>query len=167
MTSRDGLVTTYSTFTILSTFVQSRAKSLGAKEVIDYTQVDFSQNGKLYDIIFDTVGKVGFSRCKNSLKPAGRYLTTTPTLQILPDLLGLVRRRGKTARFMAVGLRSADAKAKDLLFIKELVEAGQFKSVIDRCYPLEQVAEAHRYVETGHKRGNVVITIAASKRGKE
>ena len=152
---------------VCSTSNVEMIKSLGAKEVIDYTQVDFSQNGKLYDIIFDTVGKIGLSRCKNSLKPAGRYLTTTPTLQILPDMLGVARRSSKTARFMAAGLRSADAKAKDLLFIKELVEAGQFKSVIDRCYPLEQVAEAHRYVETGHKRGNVVITIAASKRGKD
>ena len=138
-------------------------RSLGAEEVIDYTKVDFSQNCQTYDIIFDTVGKVGFSRCKDSLKPAGRYLTTIPTPQILPDVLGLARHSGKKARFMATGLRSANAKIKDLLFIKELVEAGQFKSVIDRCYPLAQVAEAHRYVGSGHKKGNVVITLLARK----
>ncbi len=147
---------------VCSTGNVEMVKSLGADEVIDYTKVDFSQNGKLYDIIFDTVGKLGFSRCKNALKPAGLYLTTVPTLQILPDLLGLARHSGKKARFMAAGLRSAKAKVKDLLVIKELVEAGQFKSVIDRCYPLEQMAEAHRYVGQGHKRGNVVITILAS-----
>ncbi len=147
---------------VCSTGNVEMVKSLGAEEVIDYTKVDFSQNGKLYDIIFDTVGKLGFSRCKNALKPAGLYLTTVPTLQILPDLLGLARHSGKKARFMAAGLRSAKAKVKDLLVIKELVEAGQFKAVIDRCYPLEQMAEAHRYVGQGHKRGNVVITILAS-----
>lgn len=134
-------------------------KSLGAEKVIDYTKVDFTQNGETYDIIFDTVGKVGFSRCKDSLKPTGVYLTTIPALEILPDALGLARHSGKKARFMAAGLRSASAKIQDLLFIKELVEAGKFKPVIDRCYPLEQIVEAHRYVETGHKKGNVVITM--------
>lgn len=152
---------------VCSTGNVEMVKSLGAEAVIDYTKADFSQNGKMYDIIFDTVGKLGFSRCKNSLKPDGLYLTTVPTLQILPDLLGLARHSGKKARFMAAGLRSAKAKIKDLHFIKELVEAGQFKSVIDRCYPLEQMADAHRYVGTGHKKGNVVITILASKRGKD
>jgi NADPH:quinone reductase-like Zn-dependent oxidoreductase len=147
---------------VCSTGNVEMVKSLGAEQVIDYTKVDFTQNGKSYDIIFDTVGKVGFSRCKNSLKPTGAYLTTIPTLRILPDVLGLARHSSKKARFMATGLRSANAKIKDLVYIKELVEAGQFKSVIDRCYPLEQVAEAHRYVGTGHKKGNVVIMLLVS-----
>jgi NADPH:quinone reductase-like Zn-dependent oxidoreductase len=143
---------------VCSTGNVAMVKSLGAEKVIDYTQADFTQTGETYDIIFDTVGKVGLSRCKDSLKPAGVYLTTIPTLEILPDVVGVARHSGKKARFMATGLRSASAKIQDLLFIKELVEAGKFKPVIDRCYPLEQIAEAHRYVEKGHKKGNVVIT---------
>jgi NADPH:quinone reductase-like Zn-dependent oxidoreductase len=133
--------------------------SLGAENVIDYTQVDFTQNSETYDVIFDTVGKVGFSRCKDSLKPTGVYLTTIPTLAILPDLLGLGKPNDKRARFVAAGLRPAGDKVKDLLVIKELIETGKFKPVIDRVYSLEQIAEAHRYVEEGHKKGNVVIRV--------
>jgi NADPH:quinone reductase-like Zn-dependent oxidoreductase len=135
-------------------------KSLGADRVIDYTTQDFTQNGETYDIIFDTVGKLTFSRCKNALKPNGVYLTTVPTLDILPHLLRPGKREGKAARFMAAGLRSPSLKIKDLLSIKELIEAGELISVIDRCYSLEGLAEAHRYVEGRHKKGNVVITVA-------
>jgi NADPH:quinone reductase-like Zn-dependent oxidoreductase len=144
---------------VCSTGNVAMVKSLGAEEVMDYTQMDFTQNGATYDIIFDTVGKVSFSRCKGSLKPSGVYLTTIPTLEILPDALGLARHGGKRAGFMATGLRSASAKIKDLLFITELVEAGRLKPAIDRVYPLEQIVEAHRYVEVGHKKGNVVIAL--------
>jgi NADPH:quinone reductase-like Zn-dependent oxidoreductase len=146
---------------VCSTTNLAIVKSLGAEKVIDYTQEDFTQNGETYDIIFDTVGKIRFSRCKDSLKPNGIYLTTAPTLEILPHVLQPAKRGGKKAKFTAAGLRSASAKIKDLLFLKELVEAGKFKSIIDRCYPLEQTAEAHRYVEQGHKKGNVVITVHA------
>lgn len=134
-------------------------QSLGADMVIDYTTEDFTQNGETYDIIFDTVGKLSFSRCKDSLGPDGVYLTTVPTLDILPHLLRPGKREGKKAKFMAAGLRSPALKIKDLLFIKELIEAGKLKAVIDRCYPLEELAEAHRYVEGKHKKGNVVITV--------
>ncbi len=131
-------------------------KSLGADKVIDYTQEDFTQSGETYDIIFDTVGKRSFSDCKSSLSQKGIYLTTVPTLSVLqiPWISG-----SKKARFMAAGLRPARKKIKDLLILKEIIEAGKLKAVIDRRYPLEQTAEAHRYVEKGHKKGNVVITL--------
>ncbi len=133
-------------------------KSLGADKVIDYTQEDFTQSGEAYDIIFDTVGKRSFSDCKNSLTPRGVYLTTVPGVEILLMLwpIKIDRRR---AKFSATGLRSAKKKIKDLLFLKELIEEGKLKAAIDRRHPLEQTAEAHRYVEKGHKKGNVVITV--------
>jgi NADPH:quinone reductase-like Zn-dependent oxidoreductase len=134
-------------------------QSLGADEVVDYTREDFTQSGRTYDIIFDTVGKSSFSRCKDSLKPGGVYLTTVPMLEVFLRTWWPLKTNRKKARFAATGLRPAAAKAKDLVYIKEIVEAGHLKPVIDRRYPLEQMAEAHRYVETGRKRGNVVITI--------
>jgi NADPH:quinone reductase-like Zn-dependent oxidoreductase len=132
-------------------------KSLGADKVIDYTQEDFTQNGETYDIIFDAVGKSSFSACKNSLKTGGLYLTTVPTLEIITQYLRPFR--NKKIRFAATGLRPARKKAKDLGILKEIIEEGKYQAVIDRRYPLEQIAEAHRYVEAGHKRGDVVITI--------
>ncbi len=135
-------------------------KSLGADHVIDYTEEDFTQDSRTYDIIFDAVGKSSFSRCKNSLRDGGIYLTTVPTLSALIQRFWPSKAGSKTASFAATGLRSASDKARDLIFICELVESGKIKAVIDRCYPLEQMAEAHRYVETGHKKGDVVITVA-------
>jgi NADPH:quinone reductase-like Zn-dependent oxidoreductase len=134
-------------------------KSLGADQVIDYTQADFTENGKTYDIIFDTVGKCSFSECKGSLTESGVYLTTVPMPETMLQVLWTSIASGKKAKFAATGLRSAGEKIKDLIFLKELIEAGKIKAVIDRCYPLEQTAEAHRYVEQGHKKGNVVITV--------
>ena len=134
-------------------------KSLGADQVIDYTQEDFTENGKTYDIIFDTVGKRSFSECKDSLTDAGIYLSTVPTPVMMLQALWPAKRGSKKAKFVAAGLRSASAKIKDLIFLTELIEAGKIKAVIDRCYPLEQMAEAHRDVEQGHKKGNVVITV--------
>jgi NADPH:quinone reductase-like Zn-dependent oxidoreductase len=133
-------------------------KSLGADQVIDYSQEDFTENGKTYDIIFDTVGKLSFSACKGSLTDAGIYLTTVPTPVILLQALWPAKSGSKKVKFAATGLRPASEKIKDLVFLTELIEAGKIKPVIDRCYPLEQMAEAHRYVEQGHKKGNVVIT---------
>ena len=133
-------------------------KALGAGQVIDYTCQDFTQNGQRYDIIFDTVGKRSFAECKGSLSEDGIFLTTVPTPGVLLPALR-PGKGGKRARFMAAGLRAADKKRKDLVFLKGLVEAGQFKAVIDRTYPLEQIVEAHRYVAQKHKKGNVVITV--------
>jgi len=132
--------------------------ALGASQVMDYTRAGFALNRSAYDIIFDTVGKLSYSACKASLADDGLYLTTVPTPEGLLQALSPVR-RGKRVKFMAAGLRPAQAKAKDLAFLTGLIEAGQFKPVIDRLYPLEQIAEAHRYVALGHKKGNVVITL--------
>jgi len=134
-------------------------KSLGADQVIDYTQEDFTENGKTYDIIFDTVGKRSFSECKGSLTDEGIYLATVPTPVIMLQALWPAKSGRKKVKFAATGLRPASEKIKDLVFLTELIEAGKIKPVIDRRYPLEQTAEAHRYVEQGHKKGNVIITM--------
>jgi NADPH:quinone reductase-like Zn-dependent oxidoreductase len=134
-------------------------KSLGAHRVIDYTKDDFTKRGQTYDIIFDAVGKSSFARCQNALTQRGVYVTTVPTPGFLFQVLRTSRSRGKRAAFVAPGLRSVSDKAKDLTFLKELSEAGKLSSVIDRSYRLDQIREAHRYVETGHKRGNVVIVL--------
>ncbi len=134
-------------------------KSLGADQVIDYSKEDFTENGKTYDIIFDTVGKCSFSECKSSLTDEGLYLTTVPTPVIMLQAFSS-EKSGKKVKFLAAGLRPAREKVKDLIFLTELIETGKIKPVIDRRYPLEQIAEAHRYVEQGHKKGNVVITVA-------
>jgi NADPH:quinone reductase-like Zn-dependent oxidoreductase len=132
---------------------------LGADQVIDYTQEDFTKNSRTYDIIFDTVGKCSFSKCKDSLTDKGFFLTTVPTPVMMLQALWTAKSGSKKVKFVAAGLRPAREKVKDLIFLTELIEAGKIKAVIDRCYPLEQIAEAHRYVEQGHKKGNVVITL--------
>ncbi|MGF7047342.1 NADPH:quinone reductase-like Zn-dependent oxidoreductase [Paenibacillus sp. DS2015] len=131
-------------------------KSLGADNVIDYTQEDFTQGGQTYDVIFDAVGKRSFSQCKGSLKQKGIYLSTVPTLGTLLQMLWTAKFSSKKAIFTASGLKQSK---ENLVFLKELFEAGKIQSVIDRRYRLEQTAEAHRYVEQGHKKGNVVITV--------
>jgi NADPH:quinone reductase-like Zn-dependent oxidoreductase len=144
---------------VCSTVNLELVKSLGADKVIDYTQEDFTKNGETYDIIYDAVGKRSFSACKGSLSPGGVYLTTIPTLAVIPFLLWPFKSNIKKARFAATGLRSAKKKAAELRYLKEIIEDGKYKAVIDRTYPMEEIAEAHRYVETGRKRGDVVITI--------
>jgi NADPH:quinone reductase-like Zn-dependent oxidoreductase len=129
-------------------------KALGADQVIDYTKEDFTQNGETYDLIFDILGKSSLSRCKRSLKPNGRYLLASFKMKQLFQMLWTSRIGSKKV----ICALSSD-HPEDLIFIKQLVEAGNIKSVIDRCYPLEQAAEAHRYVENGHKTGNVIITV--------
>lgn len=135
-------------------------RSLGADRVIDYTQEDFTQTGHTYDIIFDAVGKSSFAQCKEALTNDGVYLTTVPSPTIVFQSLWTALTSRKKVRFAATGMRSAAAKMKDLLFTNELIEAGEITAVIDRSYPLAQMADAHRYVETGRKKGNVVITVA-------
>ena len=137
-------------------------RSLGADRVIDYTREDFTNSGRTYDIIFDAVGKSSFSRCKNSLKQGGIYLSTVPTPAILLQMLWTSKIGGKKAMIAFTGLRPPGEQAKDLVLLKELVEAGKIRAVIDRRYPLDQTAEAHRYVGKGHKKGNVVITVEHS-----
>jgi NADPH:quinone reductase-like Zn-dependent oxidoreductase len=129
-------------------------RSLGADKVIDYTKEDFTQNGETYDVIFDTVGKSSISRCLGSLKKEGIYLHALAT----PAVMFQMRWATISSKKKAIGL-TAFPDSENLAFLKKLVEAGKLRSVIDRCYPLEQMAEAHRYVEKGHKKGNVVITV--------
>jgi len=141
---------------VCSTTNLELVKSLGADKVIDYTKEDFTKSGETYDVIFDAVGKSSFSRCKGSLKHRGVYLTTVPTLTTFPQMLWTSMIGSKKAIF---GAASRSWSSEDLIFLKELIEAGKIKSVIDRRYPLEQIAEAHSYVAKGHKKGNVVITV--------
>ena len=143
---------------VCSTANLKLVKSLGADMVIDYTKEDFTQNGQSYDIIFDTVGKRSFSRCKSSLKHKGVYLDAAGVATIFP-MLWTSMFGSKKAIFTATYVRPVREITKDLIFLKELIEAGKIKPVIDRRYPLEQTAEAHGYVEKGHKKGNVVITL--------
>jgi len=119
---------------VCSTTNLELVKSLGADRVIDYTQEDFTQSSETYDVILDVVGKLSPSRSKKSLKKAGA--------------------------FVSIMKLSSTERIEDLIFLKDLIEQGKLRAVIDRCYPLEQIVEAHQYVEKGHKKGNVVITVA-------
>ena len=139
---------------VCSTVNLELVKSLGSDKVIDYTKDDFTQNGIVYDHIFDVVGSLLFSNCKNSLKPDGVYLVC---LMKFPDLVSLIWASIRGGRKIKGG--SAPERIEDLIFLKELLEKGKIKPVIDRTYPLEETAEAFKYVEKGHKKGNVVITI--------
>ena len=131
-------------------------RSLGADEVVDYLQEDFTKNGKTYDVIFDAVGKHSFRRCRRSLKPGGIYLETDlGFMWHVPILVLLTKRIGEKR----VTIPIPKYTKKDVLFIKELIEAGKYRAVIDRSYPLEDVVEATRYVETEQKTGNVVLTV--------
>lgn len=130
-------------------------KSLGADDVVDYTKDDFSKGGRAYDVVVDVVGKAGVGRLMRSLKPGGVCVFVSSSLTMY--LVALVR-AAVTGRARIVG-GVARGKPGDLVFLKELVEAGQFKSVIDRVYPLDEIVEAHRYAETGRVKGNVVIKV--------
>jgi NADPH:quinone reductase-like Zn-dependent oxidoreductase len=128
--------------------------SIGADHVIDYTREDFTRNGIIYDVIYDVVGRSPFSRSIRSLQTNGRYLLGNPGLSQMARGRWTALTNSRKVIFGA-GIRNVS----DLLFLKNHIEAGKIKSIIDRRYPLEQVAEAHRYVESGHKKGNVVITV--------
>lgn len=132
-------------------------KELGARNVIDYTKEDFTRGKEAYDIIFDAVGKSSFSRCKKALKERGIYMTTVPSLGILLPML--FSSKGKKATFAATGLRPPEEKVKDLYIIKDLAEKGIIKPIIDRIYPMDEIAKAHTYVAKGHKKGNVILKI--------
>jgi NADPH:quinone reductase-like Zn-dependent oxidoreductase len=129
-------------------------KSLGADKVLDYTKEDFTQNGETYDLIFDILGKGSFSRAKNSLAPEGRYLYVSFKMKQVFQML-----RTSLAGGQKVICALIPEKPDDLNTVRELAEAGKIKALIDRRFPLEQTAAAHRYVEQGQKQGPVVITV--------
>lgn len=135
------------------------ARSLGADHVIDYAQADFTAARGAYDVIFDAVGKSSFARCRDALTPSGIYLTTVPSLPILIAML-TTRKGPKRGKLATTGLRPDAEKLADMHILVELIEAGAVRAVIDRRYPLAQIADAHRYVETERKAGDVVIEMA-------
>lgn len=136
-------------------------KSLGADAAIDYTKTDFTQNGKTYDIIYDTVGKNSFSKCKNSLTSKGIYLSPVLDMGLLFRVLFTSASNGKKAGFSATGALPVPKLRELLNEVKTIIEAGKLKSIVDKRYTLSQVVEAHRYVDGGHKRGNVVLEMAS------
>jgi NADPH:quinone reductase-like Zn-dependent oxidoreductase len=137
-------------------------RSLGADVVVDYLQEDFTKNGETYDVILDAVGKHSFRRCRRSLTPDGRFLATDlGFMWHVPALFVWSKFFGDRKLLFPLTPSTDD----DLLLLKELVEAGKYRAVIDRCYPLEEVVEASRYVETGQKTGNVVLTLDPSPAG--
>jgi NADPH:quinone reductase-like Zn-dependent oxidoreductase len=140
---------------VCSTANIEMVKSLGADTVVDYTKEDITESGQMYDVIFDAVRKTSYSHCKSSLKRRGTYITVDwPLLTALwTSMAG--------SRKVVFGIAN---RIEDLTFLRELIEAGKLKTVIDRRYPLEQTAEAHRYVNQGHKKGNVVINVEHSNR---
>lgn len=133
--------------------------ALGADRVIDYTREDFTKNGQTYDVIFDAVGKHSFKRSKGSLKQGGRYLATDGLVNLI--LAVWTPRFGDKRVIFSIPPRYTK---QDVRFLKELIEAGRYQAVIDRCYPLEDVVEATRYVETEQKTGNVVLTLGGDQR---
>ncbi len=139
---------------VCSTANLEMVQSIGADRIIDYTKEDFTKNDQTYDIIFDAVGKRSFSQCKNSLNQKGFYLSTVATIPLLLHMLWTSKAGSKRAIFAMPPYHT-----EDLIFLKEAIEEGKIKTVIDRTYPLMETAEAHRYAEEGHARGKVVITL--------
>lgn len=130
-------------------------RSIGADHVIDFTQEDFTRSGPAYDVIFDAPGKSTYARCEPLLRPGGRFRSANPGWsEQLRMALGLAKGQDR-----AVVSRSTRTRREDMVSLRELIEAGKLRSVIDRRYPLEQAAEAHRYAETGRKLGNIVLTV--------
>ena len=137
-------------------------RSLGAEKVLDYTKEDFTKTGDTYDLVFDAVGKLSFGRCRGSLKAGGTYAVTDfGYLWQNPFLVLWTSRVGDRKVLIPLPRHTK----KDVLFLKELIEAGKYRAVIDRSYPLEDVIEATRYVETGQKTGNVVLTVSRNGAG--
>jgi NADPH:quinone reductase-like Zn-dependent oxidoreductase len=141
---------------VCSTMNVELMRELGADHVVDYTHDDFTTNGRTYDVIFDAVGKHSFRRCRRSLRPGGTFLETDPGFMWHVPFLAFATRWIGSKK---VGLGITKYSKEDVVRLKELVEEGQYRAVVDRTYPLEDVVEATRYVETGQKTGNVVLTV--------
>ena len=144
---------------ICSTANIELVKSLGADHVIDYTKRDFSKNDQTYDIIYDTIGLLSFSECKSLLTENGVYVSPVLGMRLFFQMIYTLMFGKKKAKFAATGLRPVPELKVLLAEVKEIIKAGKLKSIIDKSYPLEQTANAHRYIDKGHKKGNVVVTI--------
>ncbi|MBL8088846.1 MAG: NAD(P)-dependent alcohol dehydrogenase [Anaerolineales bacterium] len=129
-------------------------KSLGADKVIDYTKEDFTKNGETYDLIFDIMNKSSFEKCKDSLTPKGVYLLASFKMKQVFQMMRTAKSNSKK-----VICAMSSEKLEDLIFIKELVEAGKIKAIVDKRYPMERTAEAHQYIESGNKKGSVIVTM--------
>ncbi len=138
-------------------------RSLGAQDVLDRLREDFTKNGKTYDVIFDAVGKHSFRRCRRSLKPGGIYITVDLGFMYHVPLLALITRFGNKRATLGIGRY----RREDLVLVKELVDTGKYRPVIDRSYALDEVVEATRYVETGQKTGNVVLRVSEAAPGEQ
>ena len=139
-------------------------RSLGARDVLDRFREDFTRNGKAYDVIFDAVGKHSFRRCRRSLKPGGIYISVDLRFMYHVPLLALATRFvGSRRAKLGIGRY----RKEDLLLVKELVDTGRYRPVIDRRYALDEVVEATRYVETGEKTGNVVLRVSEAAPGEQ
>jgi len=139
---------------------ESLVRDLGADDVIDYTHADFTQTDQCYDIIFDAVGKFNYDQCKHLLKEDGKFLEVAMNANILFNSMITSVKGQRKAIFAATGLRPPAERLKDLELLKEMLEGGIIKPVIDSIYALDEIVDAHRYVEKGHKRGNVAIAVA-------
>lgn len=138
-------------------------RSLGARDVLDRLSEDFTRNGETYDVIFDAVGKHSFRRCRRSLRPDGVYISMDLGFMYHVPLLALATRfAGSRRAKLGIGWY----RKEDLVLVKELVEAGTYRPVIDRSYALDEIVEATRYVETGQKTGNVVLRVSEAERGE-
>ena len=144
---------------VCSTSNTTWVKDLGADKTIDYTKEDFRKNNETYDIIFDTVGKISFLSSKHSLKPQWIFLESGIKFGIILHVIWTSLFKGKKAKIAATGLRPPHERKKDLILLKKLMEDGVIQPVIDSQYPLDQIAQAHRYVDKGHKKWNVVIQV--------
>lgn len=143
---------------VCSTANVSLVKSLGADSVLDYTKINFTKAGEKYDIIYDTVGKSSFSNCKGSLTDTGSYISPVLKLPLLFQMMWTSMIGTKKAKFSATGILPIYELRQLLKQLTEIIESGQLQSITDKQYPLEKIAEAHTYVDKGHKRGNVVIS---------
>ena len=142
---------------VCSTGNMDKVRSLGADRVIDYTKEDFARTGELWDVIFDmAVGRTSFSRARKALRPKGYYLAVAGGLK---EMLQMIRTSITGGKKVVFGGGTACETRENMIFLSELVEAKKLRPVLDRSYPLEQIADAHRYVESGHKKGNIAITV--------
>jgi len=149
---------------VASTANQELMRQLGADHVVDYTKADFTAERDRYDVVFDVAGKSSFSAVKGALRDGGVYLDTYPSLNTVWHQLVTTRFGSKKARFAATGLRKPEQKRPDLVLFRDLFDQGRLTPVIDRSFPMEQAAQAHAYVDTGHKTGNVVLRLSGEGR---